>query len=517
MPPKLAQRFLYWFLRDDLAEEVEGDLEEQFYVKLKEGSPLKAKLNYWYQVIGYLRPFAIRKSKQVHLNQYVMLLSYFKISWRNLRKHKFYSFISIFGLALGMSCSYLIWLWVQNETGYNDHFKNSEDIYYVHLNTIYEGQVYTNSVTPVPLHEALKKDIPEVANAVILSWNYDYLINNSEKLIKQTGIYASEDFFNMFDFQIVEGDPEKAIKSNQLVITKNTASKLFGSQSALDKLLIINEEKEYRVGAVIANIPDNASIQFDWVLNFRAIEQDWMQNWGNNGVKTYVHIHPNANKKTAESNMKEIYSRYTDIKNTFPILQPLKDVYLYSKFENGKPAGGRILYVHIFMAVAFFILLIACINYLNLSTAYSTNRAKEVGLRKVVGASKGAIVQQFISESILFTLIALVIAIVIIHLSLPTINNLLGTQIQLDFSDPTIALGIFFLLIITGILSGSYPAFYVSSLQPSRILNKHSKNTISTNFIRKTLVIFQFSISVFLLIGIVVISKQLHYANSIQT
>ncbi len=441
----------------------------------------------------------------------------FKIAWRNLKNRKFYSFVSVFGLALGMSCSLMIWFWAQDEMGYNKFYKNLNEIYYVHLNGKYEGKIYTNKLTPGPLSEALKNEVPEVAYAVKLSWENNYLITVDKKSLKQKGIYATEDLLNVFEFPAREGDPSSAIRSNQIIISQRLAATLFGNRSALGKSLKLNNDKEYAIGAVIDNIPANSSIQFDWVLNFREIEADWMQNWGNNGFSTYVKLQSQAKKRIAETNMMGIYGRYSNLEDIFPVMQPLKDVYLYSNFENGVPVGGRITYVRIFMLVAFFILAIACVNFINLATAHSTTRIKEVGLRKVMGAPRNTIITQFLSESVLITLMALIVAIIAVHAGLQTFNHIFDKQIRFDFSDPSVLLSLLGLFIITNILSGSYPAFYISTLKPARIINNNLKNSFSVNFLRKALVIFQFSLSIFLIIGIIVITKQMNYVHSKQT
>lgn len=444
-----------------------------------------------------------------------MLKNYFKIAWRNLKKNKFYSSLNILGLALGMSCSFLIWLWVQDELSYNRFYPGQEDIYFVRINGHFNGNLYTNTVTPAPLADALKEDIPEVAHAVKLSWNSSMLISVGENSGKENGLYASDGLFNVFRLPAVAGDPAAALASpGKIVITRALAEKYFDDAAPVGKILRLNDEKDYLVGAVIENIPSNSSLQFDWVANFKDIEADWMQRWGNNSFMTYVRLQPQAAREAAEANMKGIYPRYADTDDTYPILQPLRDLHLYAHYENGVPVGGRIDYVRIFMIVAFFILVIACINFMNLATARSSLRAMEVGVRKVLGAARRSLIGQFLSESILSTLLALVLAMIMVRLSLPAFNQLFDKQLGLDFFDPVILTSIAGLLIVTGILSGSYPALYLSARQPIQILRNKLKPGFSAAFFRKALVVFQFTLSVFLMVGVVVVSRQMQYTRS---
>jgi hypothetical protein len=237
--------------------------------------------------------------------------------------------------------------------------------------------------------------------------------------------------------------------------------------------LHFNNDKYYTVGAVIENPPANGTLQFDWTINSHVQEQDWKKKWGNTFCMTYVRLAPRASQAKAEANMRGIYARYTDwehARNVLPILQPMQDVHLYSEYENGRAVGGRIEYVRIFAIVALFLLLIACVNFMNLSTARSATRAKEVGVRKVVGAFRSSLIGQFLSESVLTSLLAVVAALVLTRLVLPTFNAVFDKQIALDLSEPVLWLSIVVLVAVTGLVSGSYPALFLSSLQPIRIL-----------------------------------------------
>lgn len=445
-----------------------------------------------------------------------MLKNYLKVAWRSLKRNKFYSLISIFGLALGMSCSLLIALWVKDEVSYNRFYKDHQDVYFVRTSGLFNGEVYTNYVTSAPMAPALKKDVPAVAYSVKMAFNRDYLVNVGERSGKESGRYASEDLFDIFPMPALAGNPKAALASPaQIIITRKIAEKYFGSADVVGKTLGLDNKKNYLVGAVIEDIPANSSVQFDWLVNFKETEEDWMKKWGNNSFETFVRLRPNTSQAAAEAAMKDIFKRYVSEKaDNYPILQPLKDFYLYGIYKNGKPVSGRIAYVRIFMIVAAFILLIACINFMNMATARSSLRAKEVGMRKVVGAGRISLIRQFMSEALLTTLLALILALVMVVTLLPAFNQVFGKQISLRFTDPFIPLGILGLLAITGILSGSYPALFLSSLQPIHTLKNNLRAGFSTTFLRKALVVFQFTLSVFLIIGIVVVTRQMQYTRT---
>ncbi|MGS2764830.1 ABC transporter permease [Sinomicrobium sp. M5D2P9] len=444
-----------------------------------------------------------------------MIRNYFKIAWRNLWKNKFYSMINIAGLALGMFCSLLIWFWVKDEMSYDRFYPGYEDIYFVRCNSDFNGKIVTSGVTPSPLAEALKKDVPQVAFVTKLAYNRDLLINFGEKAGKENGLYASDDFFDVFRLTAIAGNPKEALTSpDHIVITRNVAEKYFRDISPLGKTIRLNNHKDYTVGAVIENIPSNSTVQLDWVINFKETEQEWMQLWGNTMLRTYVRLHPEATPENAETNMKGIYPKYADM-DVLPILQPLKDVRLYSDYKNGKPSGGGIEYIRIFMIVALFILAIACINFMNMATARSSLRAKEVGIRKVVGAGRNSLFKQFISESILTSLLGLLLALGLVKLMLPAFSRFLRRPIEMDITDPTTLISIIALLLITGFLSGSYPALYLSAISPIHNLkNKLKPGFLNAAFLRKSLVVFQFTLSIFLIINMIVINGQMQYMRS---
>lgn len=449
-----------------------------------------------------------------------MLKNYLRIAWRSLLKGKGYSFINIFGLALGLSCFILIGLWIKDEISYNRFLPDANRVYAVRINSLFNGEIRTGDVTPAPLEAALRSDIPEVEAVTKLGYAPDLLLSTDNKSVKEKGWYASADFFKVFGFKIISGNPSQALASiDQMVITKTLALKHFNTTNAVGRAIEVDKNKIYTIGAVIDDIPANSTIQFDWLLNFKINEQDWMKNWGNNSFQTYVKLKPKTTAAQATASMKNIYNRYaTGLKST-PILQSVEDIYLYGSYKDGRPDDGRIAYVQIFLLVALFILVIACVNFMNLATARSAKRAKEVGVLKTVGAPRKTLIVQFYIESLLTTLIAVTLAFLLVWLFLPYFNNAFGKHIILNISDPILWYGIFVLVFFTTFIAGSYPAIFLSSFRPIDILkgtftSKKRGLKLDVLTIRKGLVVFQFTLSIFLIVSILVIGNQVNYIQN---
>ena len=455
-----------------------------------------------------------------------MLRNYFKIAVRSLLKHKLYSGINVFGLALGMACSLLIGLWVRDELSYDRFLPNAENICFVRVNFTNPNnpsdEIATNFVTPGPLQEAIAQSVPEVAAVAKINFSRDLLIKVvgtpiGQKAAKEKGHYATDDFFGVFDLPAVYGDPRAALaKPDQIVITQKLAEKYFPNGLALGKTLQLDNDKIYVVGAVIEDLPSNSTLQFDWLVNWKVQQQDWMKTWGNNSFQTFVRLKPHTTLAQAETAMQGIYPRFAgkNFETGRPTLQAITDLHLYSEYKNGKSVGGRIGYVSVFSLVALFILLIACINFMNLATARSATRAKEVGVRKVVGARRSSLVGQFLSESILTSLLAAVLALALVWSVLPTFNTVFEKQLMLNLAEPTLWLIVLGLVLITGVLSGSYPALFLSSLQPIKILKGRLQFGAGPALFRRALVVFQFSLSIFLIVGMLTVGKQMTYLRT---
>ncbi|ADB38184.1 protein of unknown function DUF214 [Spirosoma linguale DSM 74] len=458
-----------------------------------------------------------------------MIRNYLKIALRNLAKNKLFTGINVFGLALGMACSLLIGLWVSDELSYDRFLPNAEHIYFVRVNfqDPVTGELTTNGVTPGPLQEIIAQHIPEVAAVTKINYGPELLIkpvgrSAGEKSGKVKGHYATDDFFGVFDLPALAGNPKAALaQTNQIVITRTVADNYFmGSgldyQQALGKTLQLDNDKFYVVGAVIENLPRASTLQFGWLVNWKVQQQDWMKEWGNNSFQTFVRLQPNLTLDQAERAMETIYPRFAgkNFDKGRPVLQPMTDLHLYANYKHGKAVGGRIGYVRIFSLVALFILLIACINFINLATARSALRAKEVGVRKVVGASRSSLIRQFLVESVLTSLLAIGLALLLVTLVLPAFNTTFGKRLSLDLTNPALWLGLVGLVLITGFLSGSYPALFLSGLQPVRILKGRMQVGSGPALFRRTLVVFQFSLSIFLIAGMLAVRQQMDYLRT---
>ena len=517
-PPRWANWLLEAFGHPDTSEEVQGDLLELYAFWVETVGERKARWRYVGSVLKLLRPLARRKSTSAYSSPFslspTMIRNYLTVAWRHITRNRLLSSINVIGLALGMSCSLLIWLWISDELSFNRSFKDADRIYFVRQTS----GMYTNEYTPGPLAEALKKDIPDVEKATkFRSWTDDYLIKAGQVAAKETGMYASDDFFDIFQYPVLQGSPASSIKSpNSIVITRHVAETFFGTTEAVGRTLQLNNDKYYRVGAVIEDVPKNSSIQFNWIVNFSVAEEDWMQNWGNNSFSTYVKLRPNSNQAQAETRMKGLLKRYKSDLTDNPILQPIGDTYLYGEYVNGKPVGGRISYVRTFGLVALLILLIACVNFMNLATARASLRAKEVGIRKVIGAMRSSLIGQFLGESVLLSLLAAVLAIGLVIGTLPIVNQFVHKQLSINFIEPTFWFSILFLIAFTSLIAGSYPALFLSAMQPVRTL-KGALTTAPTGAVfRKSLVVFQFTLSLFLIVGMLVIGQQMHYVRTKQ-
>jgi len=451
-----------------------------------------------------------------------MIKNYLKTAWRNLRRNKAFSVINISGLALGLTCSLLIILWIQDERSVDGFHKNGKLLYQVYERNYYDGKVEASYPTQGLLAEELKKLIPEIEYAS----GFEYAsapgtlstFEANNKVNKMAGLYAGADFFSMFSYPLLQGTAQSALNSpGGLAISKKMAENFFGSaEKAIGQLIRFENKDELKVTAVFENIPTNSSQQFDFLRTWHDFvkENNWVHNWGNTDPSTFVQLRRNADALKVESKIKDFIDRYRQKDNSFRAelaLQPYPEKYLHYSFKNGYVDGGRIEYVNLFMIVAVFILLIACINFMNLATAQSAKRAKEVGLRKVVGAARSSLVKQFIGEALLLTLFSVVLAIVLSATLLPAFNNLTGKQLSIPFTQPLFWLSIIALMIITGFVAGSYPALFLSSLNPAKVLKSGLKFGAGNIFLRKGLVVFQFTLSIILIVGMIVTYRQMNY------
>jgi putative ABC transport system permease protein len=459
-----------------------------------------------------------------------MLKNYLKTAWRNIIRHKVNTAINVIGLALGMTCCLFIFLWVRDEKSIDNFHRNGKNIFTAYQTITANGKVDGTYQTPrtvidghnVTLLEDTKEAIPEIkaqafyATGYELPWGHLETIQVGEKKLKLEGSRAGEDFFKIFSYPLLQGNAETALKNlNGIAISRNMADIYFGSpENAMGKSVRYENRLNFIVTAVFENLTSESSLHFDFLLNWEA--QKKLLEWSSPEYQAHLLLAEHADVKAVEKKINQFLAprmeKHPDFKTEIG-LQRFGDQYLQNIFVNGKPTAGRIEYVRIFTGVAIFILIIACINFMNLATARSVKRAKEVGLRKVVGSSRAALIGQFFSESISFSFLAMLMAILLFYLLLPAFNQFTGKQIDYPSIQPLFWASLIGLMLITGIVAGSYPALYLSSLQPIRVLKGVAQFTRGSILFRKGLTVFQFVLSIILIIATIVIYRQTSYTQ----
>jgi putative ABC transport system permease protein len=447
-----------------------------------------------------------------------MIKNYFKVAFRNLYRNKGFSVINISGLAVGMASAILILLWIQNEISYDRFFKNTDRIYMMYNRDKFDGELQTWNSTPTPMAAALKRDYPEVEDAVRFR-NVTFLTSVGDKHLNVRGAFADSGFLSVFSFPLLKGNHTKCLANNyNIVLTEKLAKKLFGNEDPMGKTVRIDTAENFTITGILKDLPNNTQLNFEYLLPWAFITKlGWdQQMWGRNSVNTYTLLKPGTSQAAFDAKVKNITINHITEgqKSTTEVFtQPLSKLYLYSKSENGKLVDGRIQIVRLFAIIAVFILLIACINFMNLSTARSEKRAKEVGIRKVVGSRKGSLVIQFIGESVMLAMIAGILAVIIVQVSLQGFNQLIGTVLSIDFGNPLYWFFIVTFIVFTGIVAGSYPAFYLSSYKPVKVLKGTFKAAHALVTPRKVLVVLQFSFAIILIICTVIVKHQIQYAQ----
>jgi len=450
-----------------------------------------------------------------------MIKNYWKLAWRNLQRNRAFSVINISGLTLGLACSLLIFLWIQDERSVDAFHANGKEIYQVYERNIYQGRVAADWTTQALLADELKRVVPGVKYAAPLEWNAVNTFRVDNKPGKFTGTFAGGDFFNMFSYPLLQGTAAAALQRPEAVaISRRMAEYFFGSpQQAINKTLRYEDTINLQVTAVFDNLPVNSSHQFDFLRSWSGFVNvnRWVHNWNNTDPMTYVQLTPGADAEQVRAKIKDFvygYISHNPSSRTELDLLPFRERYLHNHFSEGRIAGGRIEYVRLFGIVAVFILLIACINFMNLSTARSAQRAREVGIRKVVGALRGGLIGQFIGEAMLLTAIAVIAAVLLVSLVLPAFNGLTGKALILPWQSPLFWTLLAGLLLVTGFVAGSYPALVLSSLNPIRVLKGALRFGRGATWFRQGLVVFQFSLSVILIVGVIVIYRQMNYTQT---
>ncbi len=447
-----------------------------------------------------------------------MFKNYLTIAFRSLKSNLGFSFINIFGLAMGMAATILIALWVNNEVGYDRFHQNVNQIYVAFNKSLFEGEMRIWRSTPSPLGPALKQEFPEVKYAVRVDYLAKHLTEYQGKKLQANGYNADPDFFRMFSFPLLSGNIGSCLASNDhLVITENFARKLFGNTNVVGKLIKLDNKYDFMIGGVLKDMPANTRFTADfiapWAFLQRQYGPDRLQ-WGNNSIRTYVQLLPNTNLENFNHKISDITIRHSNNEEDNRVfLYPMKDYYLQGVFKDGKLEGGRIEIVRLFTVVACFILLIACINFMNLSTARGDKRAKEVGVRKAIGALKQALVGQFLLESVLIAAMAGALGLLAAQLALPYFNRLIQTQLAMPYTNGWFIAGVIGFILITGLLAGCYPALYLSSFKAVAVLKGAHRKVSALITPRKVLVVTQFTFAVVMIISTIIIRRQIQYAQ----
>ncbi|HKR06188.1 MAG TPA: ABC transporter permease [Bacteroidia bacterium] len=448
-----------------------------------------------------------------------MFKNYLKISLRHAKKNKGFSLINIFGLSLGMTCAILILLWVQDEVTYNRFHEKYTTLYQVMDNQTYEGKTYTFSAVPGLLAGALKDEVPEIKNTARADWGNRWLFTLGEKTIYDDGRLVDPSYLDMFTFPMLYGEKKNALADgHSIILTNKLSQKLFGDENPVGKYIKVNNRREVLITGVLKDPPNNSSLKFQWLASFKIFEKnnDWYKQWDNNGMQTYVELKPGAD---VDKLNKKIYS-FIQTKNKDAaakiFLHSMDDWRLRSKFNEGKQDGGRIEYVRLFSIIALFLIFIACINFMNLATARSEQRMREVGVRKVMGAERFALMKQFVGESLVTSCIALIIACVFVLISLPFFNELVEKKLSLGLTNPLQWLLLIGIALFCGFIAGSYPSVYLSSFSPVSIFKGMQIKSSGAAMVRKGLVVTQFVVSIVLIISTVVIFRQIQHVKDRQ-
>ena len=450
-----------------------------------------------------------------------MFRNFCKITLRGLLRNKTFSLLNIAGLAIGMASAVLICLWIQDELRY-DHFYPKQDRLYAMLtHHLADGKIGTGASTPEIMQPSVKREIPGVEDAVRIGWNSPSLFDYKDKQLRAQGTCADPGFLTMFDYPMIAGDPATAlVDPHSIVLTQSMAQRLFGAEDPMGKIVKVDNSLTATVTGVMKDLPANSQIKLEWVnsYNYKSTKGYIDSDWTDVNNRMFVLLRPGASLDAVNKQMGGMIDHYSGGRaRTSAFLYPMSRLHLYSEFANGKVIGGRITTVRIFGIIAFLILVIACINFMNLSTARSERRAKEVGVRKVIGAGQGSLILQFLGESMAISVIAGVLAFGLVQVSLPYFDTLTDKSLSLAYSTPGFWLSAVGFICLTGLLAGSYPAFFLSRFRPVSVLKGVFKKTQAQVTPRKVLVVIQFTVAIVLVVGTLVILRQVRHAQGRNT
>ncbi|MHA7101464.1 ABC transporter permease [Roseivirga pacifica] len=522
-PPRLAEKLLLWFLKDELAEEVWGDLDEKFYSTAEKHSTRKAKRNYWFQVINYLRPFAFRFFKFKNSN--TMFNHNFKVSYRQMLKNKGYSFINIGGLAMGMVVAMLIGLWVKDELTFNQNHKNYNSIaQMLRVESDGLGGTAVNSSLATGMGALVRESFPDQIEDLFMvrARKQAPVISNGDKKFRETGVFLEENGPSVLTLDMVYGSIDGLKETRSIMLSETLSTKLFGEENPVGETVKLNADIDLLVGGVYKDLPKNSKFSeaafFSRLLLLFRENEESMNVWNNYNIDIYVKLAKNVNQEQlAELITEKIKGHYDDWAResgqTF-ILHPMKDWHLRSEWSDGKPVLSKEMkFVRLYGVIGVFVLLLACINFMNLSTARSEKRAKEVGIRKTLGSLRKQLITQFYMESFLYTISAFGLSLVLLWALLPWFNETAGKGIATPWNLLEFWLACTAFVLFTAVVSGSYPATYLSSFKPIKALKGGLRPGKGASLSRKVLVVFQFTISIALIIGTITVNNQIQAAK----
>ena len=449
-----------------------------------------------------------------------MFANYFKIAWRNLFRNRGFSVTNILGLTIGMTCTILIFLWVQDELTYDKFQKNYDNIYQVMANRDFKNQIMTDPNMVLPLAASLEKGYPQIKNSVVTTQPEPHIITYGDARLKKTGYTVGGNYFDMFSWKFIKGNARTALSDpSSIVLTKSAAKAFFGDADPINKVLKMDNEHDMKVSAVVADPPGNSSFQFDFIKPFNYSDPNVkrsMAEWTSSSWKVYLQTVPGANIQLLDKNINDVKNQHDskdkNISTYFSF--PMSKWRLYSDFKDGKNIGGMIEYVKLFTIIALIILLIACVNFMNLSTARSEKRAKEVGVRKTLGSGKKQLILQFFFESMILAFISFVFSVIAVLLLLPSFNTLVDKHLFLSFHQPFFWVGAFSIIVFTGVVAGSYPALYLSSFNPVKVLKGSFLPGKKAAIPRQILVVAQFVISILLISATIIVYQQIQHVKN---
>jgi ABC-type antimicrobial peptide transport system permease subunit len=524
-PPRLVVRFFRWFCRRDLAAYIEGDLMELYHERVETKGRKAANILFALDVILLFRPSMIQNAGGAQqLNQYSMIKSYFRIGWRNMLRNKGYSFINIGGLAAGLAVVMLIGLWIHHELSFNKYHDNYDRIARVWVHQHFNNEISSQWSQPYPLANELRTQYADFEYVSLTSWNYNHFLHYKEERYSKPGMFVEPEFLRLISLKMKQGSLDALRDPQALILSESVARTMFGTDDPVGKTIRIDASYDAVVTGIYEDIPRNNYFSTSqWLGNIDLFMKNYVRNprllthWGDFSYQTFVSVREGVSfEESTERIRNTIINKDERARESMPelFLQPMSRWHLYSKYENGVNTGGDITFVWLFGTIGIFVLLLACINFMNLSTARSESRAKEIGLRKTIGSYRGQLILQFLTESILVVAIAFGTAIILVALSLNTFNLWTDKDISIPFSNPVFwAIGLSFIL-ITGLVAGSYPAFLLSSFNTVSILKGTFRLGWFSGFSRRVLVVVQFVVSVTLVIGTLTVYKQIQYARN---